>query len=258
MWYDYSSMDDKTAKKITSIRLQLHIPVEGFQDEKEALSWYREHYQQAKGKPFYGSLGYRFSDPTLRCIDFDYEYDDATRRFSIASISPIDKQVPLDQHVMSLAQILRLDALNAPALRLIVLMGRVKERLPEIAVHIFAALGTFHLLVQSPGMVPEEQRKQLLDNLKLPSANIVIGYWQKRKRQKIGLYLQVYRAYFDWVYEKKQRQEKGEKVSNKGYLVWIAKRLVENYGWKLQPSSYTVKRYLDRAKELWDMPILNF
>jgi hypothetical protein len=245
-------MDIKTAKKITSIRLQLHIPAEGFQDEKQSLAWYKQHYQQAKGSPFLGDLGYRF-DLTRRSLMPDFEYDDVTGHFSISSVPPIDGDVPFDQHILSLAQSMKIDHYNAPALRLIVLMGRVHERMPEIPNWILISLGSFRLLAQSPGAVSEKEKEHLLDASKPMSGNLIIGYWQKRKRKKIGSYLQVFMAYSNWIYEKRQRQNRGEKVSKKGYLVWIAKRLVDNYGWKSQPSSYTVKRYLDRARVLWDM-----
>jgi hypothetical protein len=146
-----------------------------------------------------------------------------------------------------------IDIYIAPALRLILLVGKLQERLPEIPNYIFATVGSFHLLMQSPRALPEEQRAQLLDDLRQPEASSIIGYWQKRKHQKIGLYLQVYMAYSSWVSDKRQREKRGEKVSQKGYLVWIARRLVEDYGWKSQPRSYTVKRYLDRAQELWGL-----
>jgi len=236
--------------KIISIRRQFNIPVDGFRDEREALAWYKQHYQQVKGEPFQQGFGFRF-DITGRVLELDYEYDDASQRFSMSSIPPIDKEVPFDQSVLSIALDMGMDVYLAPALRLTVLAGRVQEQLPEIPTYTFAALGSFRLLVQSPGVLSGEQRAQLLDDLRPPSSSLIIGYWVKRKRQKIGLYLQVSWAYSDWIHEKRQRQKKGEKVSKKGYLVWIAKRLVKNYGWKLQPNSYTVKRYLDRASELW-------
>ena len=197
-------------------------------------------------------FGYRF-DLTRRCLIPDFEYDDVTGHFSISSIPSIDEEVPFDQHILSLAQSIKLDSYNAPALRLIVLMGRVHEPMPEIPTWILVGLGAFRLLAQSPEAILEKQKEHLLDASKPISGSLIIGYWQKRKRQKIGLYLQVFMAYSAWIYEKRQRQKRGEKVSRKGYLVWIAKRLVKNYGWKSQPSSYTVKRYLDRASDLWDM-----
>ena len=243
-------MDNKTAKKVTSIRLQLHIPVEGFQDEQQSLVWYKQHYQRAKGRPFHGGLGYRF-DFTRRCLVPVFENDDVTRHFSISYIPPIDEEIPFDQHILSLAQSIKFDPYNIPALRLIVLMGRVHERMPEIANWILVSLGAFRLLAQSPEAISERQKEYLLDASNPISGSLIIGYWQKRKRQKVGLYLQVFMAYSEWISEKRQRQKSGEKVSKKGYLVWIAKKLVKNYGWKSQPSSYTVKRYLDRASDLW-------
>jgi hypothetical protein len=248
--YNFIKMSAETAK-IISIRRQFNIPVDGYRDERQALDWYKQHYQQAKGKPFQQGFGFRF-DMTRRVLELDYEYDYAGQRFSMSFIPPIDKEVPFDQSVLSFAQSIGIDVFIAPAFRLIVLVGKVRERLPEITTYTFATVGSFRLLVQSPRVLSEEQRAKLLDDLRHPSASLIIGYWKKRRRQKIGLYLQVFMAYSEWIYEKRQRQKRWGKVSKKGYLVWIAKRLVNNYSWKSQPSSYTVKRYLDRARELWD------
>jgi hypothetical protein len=246
-------MGAETAK-IASIRQQFNIPINGFQDEKEALDWYKQHYQRAKGKPFQQGFGFHF-DITRRTLELDCQYDYASQRFSVSFVPPIDKEVPFDQSVLSLALSMGIDVYIAPALRLIVLVGKLQERLPEIQTYIFATVGSFRLLMQSPRALSEEQRAQLLDDLRQLEASSIIGYWQKRKHQKMGLYLQVYMAYSAWFSEKRQRERRGEKVSKKGYLVWIARRLVEDYGWKSQPSSYTIKRYLDRAHEFCDFSI---
>ena len=238
--------------KIVSMRRQFNIPINGFRDEKEALDWYKQHYQRAKGKPFQQGFGFRF-DITRRILELDYQYDYASQRFSVSFVPPIDKEVPFDQSVLSFALNMGIDIYIAPALRLILLVGKLQERLPEIPTYIFATAGSFRLLMQSPRALSEEQRAQLLDDLRQLEASSITGYWQKRKHQKIGLYLQVYMAYSSWVSDKRQREKRGERVSKKGYLVWIARRLVEDYGWKSQPSSYTVKRYLDRARELWGL-----
>lgn len=243
-------MGNETAKIITSIREKFSIPANGFKNEEEALDWYRRYYQGAKGKPFRYGFGFRF-DITKRILEFDYKYDDANRQFTIGFIPPIDRHVPFDQSVLLLAQADGLNVFLAPALRLVVLVGSIQEQLPEIPSYAFVQLGSFRLLVQSPEALSNEQRRKLLDDLKPPQASQITGYWVKRKRQKIGRYLEVLRAYYDWIDEKRERQKKGIKVSKKGYLVWMAERLVKFYGWQLKPSSYTVKRYLDRATELW-------
>jgi|GEM_PF-2661792 len=245
-----------TAKiKMNNIRQRFDIPIDGFRDEKEALVWYRQHYEQAKRKPLSGSLGYHF-DFTRRTLDLDYEYDYLTRHFSIASVLPIDKEVPFDREVWLLGGIIGLDAYLMPALRLVVLVGKIQESLPSISEYMFVPLGSFRLLVQAPGALSDEQRRRLLDELITPETNIVIGFGRIRKNQKIGLYFDVFGAYADWIGETRQREERGEKVSRKGYLISIAKRLVRNYGWQSQPSSYTVKRYLDRASDFFNFPDL--
>ena len=86
------------------------------------------------------------------------------------------------------------------------------------------------------------------------STGINQGYLGERKNRNIPRYFDVYRAYGDWVEMKREKEHKGSKVSRKGYLKWIAQRLVEEYGWESIPTSYTVLRYLKRAKKVWDFP----
>ncbi len=67
-------------------------------------------------------------------------------------------------------------------------------------------------------------------------------------------YLDVSLAYGDWIEMKRAKKREETIVSRKGYLKWIAKRLVDEYGWDSTPNSYTVCRYLDRARNIWSMP----
>jgi len=214
------------------------------------LDWYKQHYQKAKGEPFRGRFGYRFNPPR-NSLDLDYTYDYVTGLFSITSVPPLDYKVPLDKCILSLANSARIDVYSAPALRLVVLIGRVQDSLPYIANYVFAPIGTFRLLAQSPQVLDNERRKQLLDDLRRPSPGIFQGYFESRKRQKMRLYWQVIQACLDWICDRRERIRLGKKAPKKGYLQWIAKKLVKDYGWKSQPESYTVLRYLDRARELW-------
>lgn len=243
----------KIQQRIEQIRLKFGIPLGGFENEKQGLEWYTRHYEEAKGKPFSGRLGYRFADFRRTSLEFDYEYDQG--RFSVSFVPPIDQQVPFDREILLLGGSARIDFYLMPALRLLVLVRSPLEFLPYIARYIFVPLGAFRLLMQPPGLLSEKQRGQLLDDLNNPETNRQIGFGRKNYRN-YDRYQEVYCAYAEWVREKTQREQKGEIVSRKGYLVWIAKRLKNNYKWNSQPSSYTVKRYLDRGVEYFNFPKL--
>jgi hypothetical protein len=86
------------------------------------------------------------------------------------------------------------------------------------------------------------------------STGIIQGYPGERKNKNMPRYFDVYRAYGDWVEMKREKERKGTIVSRKGYLKWIAQRLVNEYGWESIPTSYTVLRYLERATKVWGSP----
>ncbi len=239
--------------KIISIRHELGIPEDGFPDESTALEWYREHYKEAKGTPLRGGFGYRFEE-TGRSIEFDYEYDYDSGKFSLNSIPSIDKKIPLDKHALSLARNGGIDLVNAPALRLPILVGYPKEFLPLIPSYISAAMGGARLLMHPPSVVTDEMRRRILDEPGPFSTGISQGYLGERENKNIPRYFDVYRAYGDWIAMKRQKKREGATVSRKGYLKWIAKRLVQEYDWESTPSSYTVCRYLKRAKKVWGFP----
>jgi len=239
--------------KIISIRQELGVPEDGFPDESTALEWYRKHYKEAKGTTLRGGFGYRFEE-TGRSIEFDYEYDYDSGRFSLNFIPPIDKKVPLDKHALSLARDGGIDLVNAPALRLPILVGYPKESLPLIPSYISADMGGARLLMHPPSVVTDEMRRRILDEPGPFSTGISQGYLGERENKNIPRYFDVYRAYGDWIAMKRQKKREGATVSRKGYLKWIAKRLVQEYDWESTPSSYTVCRYLKRAKKVWGFP----
>ena len=236
--------------KIILIRQELGIPEDGFPNESTALEWYREHYQEAKGTTLRGGFGYRFEE-TGRSIEFDYEYDYDSGKFSLNFIPPIDKKVPLDKHARSLARDGGIDLVNAPALRLPILVGYPKESLPLIPSYISASMGAARVLMQPPSVVTGEMRRQILDEPGPFSTNINQVYLGERKNKNMPRYFDVYRAYGDWIAMKREKERKGTIVSRKGYLQWMGKRLVKEYDWESIPSSYTVCRYLDRARKVW-------
>jgi len=237
--------------KIISIRQELGIPEDGFPDESTALEWYRAHYKEAKGTPLRGGFGYRLEEAGQRIIQFDYEYDYDSGKFSLNFIPPIDKKVPLDKHARSLARDSGIDLVNAPALRLPILVGYPKESLPLIPSYVSAAMGAARVLLHPPSVVTDEMRRRILDEPGPFSTGINQGYLGERKNKNMPQYFDVYRAYRDWVEMKREKERKGTIVSRKGYLKWIAQRLVKEYGWESIPTSYTVLRYLERATKVW-------
>ena len=239
--------------KILSIRHELGIPANGFPNESEALDWYRDHYEKAKGIPLKCGFGYRFEE-FRRSIQFDYEYDYDSGKFSLNFIPPIDKQVPLDKHALSLARDGGIDPVNAPALRIVILVRTPNSTLPLIPSYISAAMGAARVLMHPPSIISNELRRQILDEPGPFSTGINQGYLGERKNKNMPRYFDVYRAYGDWVEMKREKERKGTKVSRKGYLKWIAQRLVKEYGWESIPTSYTVLRYLERATKVWGSP----
>ncbi len=246
-------MDIDITAKIIAIRKDLGIPEEGFEDEAHALDWYKAHYEEAKGIPFQGGFGYRFDKP-IGNIEFDYDYDHASGRFTISSIPQIDKQVPLDVYADSLAWDGGIDPINAPALRLTILVGPILGQLPHIPSYITASMGAARLLMHPPALLSDEMRRRILDDPGTFSTGITQGYLGDRQRKNIPQYLDVSMAYGDWVAMKRQKKRERTIVSKKGYLKWIAKRLVDEYGWDSIPNSYTVCRYLERARNIWSIP----
>ncbi|MFC2045556.1 hypothetical protein ACFLUH_02645 [Chloroflexota bacterium] len=244
-------MDTKIIANIVSIRKDLGIPEEGFKNEANALDWYKTHYHKAKEIPFEGSFGYHFG-VTGNIIEFDFNYDDRNKNISINFIPPIDKQVPLDNHAISLARGAGIDVVSAPALRLVILIGPPIEELPNIPSYLAANIGNTRLFMHLPSVVSEEMRNRILDEAGNYSTGISQGYLGDRQRKNLPLYFDVLKAYSDWVEMKREKEREGIKVSSRGYLKWIAKRLVSKYDWDNPPSSYTVCRYLERAKKIWN------
>ncbi len=242
--------------KIVSIRQELGIPASGFPNESKALEWYRDHYEKAKGIPLKCGFGYRF-EKFGRSIEFNYEYDYDSGRLSLNFIPPIDKQVPLDKHALSLARDGGIDLVNAPALRIVILVRTPNSTLPLIPSYISAAMGAARVLMHPPSVVSDHLRRKILDESGAFSTGINEGYLGERENKNMPRYFDVYRAYGNWVEMKREKGRKGTIVSRKGYLKWIAQRLVKEYGWESIPTSYTVLRYLQRATKVWGSPFID-
>jgi len=115
-------------------------------------------------------------------------------------------------------------------------------------------MGAARVLMHPPAVVTDKLRRQILDESGPFSTGINQGYLGERENKNIPRYFDVYRAYGDWVEIKRDKERKGTIVSRKGYLKWIARHLVKEYGWESIPSSYTVCRYLERSRKIWGSP----
>ncbi len=112
-------------------------------------------------------------------------------------------------------------------------------------------MGGARLLMHAPLVLSDEMRRRILDEPGPFSTGINQAYLGERKNKKLPRYFDVYRAYNDWIAMKKNKERKGTTIVRKGYLKWIANRLVKEYGWESIPSSYTVCRYLQRSRKVW-------
>jgi hypothetical protein len=240
---------------IIDIRKRLGIPEEGLPGEKEALAWYSEHFKQAKGIEFKGSFGFHYQ-PFQGMFEFDYR--SSPGKFSISVPYPIDDDIPLDKEVVTLAKELNLPDWVAPALRLMLLVGELPEKLelrfPE---YLFAPLGGYRILVhpvEKLGLRPWRKIGEMMgllpgerDMREVPG--IITSYGSERENKKMWLYWQTFLAYMEAIGERRKRGQKGKK----GLLLEAAKILEKKYGWEYFPDSYTVRRYLDRAEKRWQV-----
>jgi hypothetical protein len=238
-------------------RKRLGIPEEGLPGEKEALAWYREHFKQAKGVKFKGSFGFHYQ-PFQGMFEFDFQ--SSLDKFAISIPSPLDPEVPLDKEVITLAKELDIPAWAAPALRLVLLVGDLPEelelRFPE---YLIVPLGGFRVLVHPAGGLSLRPWRKIGEVMGLLPAEIdmwqvpgvITSYGSRRRSKKEELYWQTLLAYMEAIGERRKRGQKGKR----GLLVETAKILVKKYGWKYEHDSYTIRRYLDRAKKIWHISI---
>lgn len=119
-------------------------------------------------------------------------------------------EVPLDKEVIILAKELNLPDWVAPALRLMLLIGELPEKL----------------------------------ELRLPEY-LIAPFGSQRGNEKKWLYWQTFLAYMEAIGERRMKKKKGKR----GLLLEAAKILEKKYGWDYFPDSYTVRRYLDRAEK---------
>lgn len=247
----------KTA--IVGVREHLGIPEEGLPGEKEALAWYGEHFKQAKGVEFKGSFGFQYK-PFQGMFKFDYQ--SSLDKFSISAPSALDQEVPLDKEVISLAKKLNMPDLAAPALRLVLLVGRLPDELElRFPQYLIAPLGGFRVLVHPVGDLSLRPWRKIGEMMGLLPGKadvrevpgIITAYGSRRKNKKEGLYWQTLLAYMEAIGERRMKKRRGERVKGGkwGLLVETAEILENKYGWEDLPGSYTVRRYLDRAEKIW-------
>ena len=241
----------KTA--IIKTRKRLGIPDEGLPSKRGALNWYRKHFYGAKGVEFEGSFGFHYY-PFQGLFEFDYQ--SSPDKFSISIPDPLDPEVPLDHEVVSLAKELNMPDWAAPALRLVLLVGELPERLEfMIPDQLIAPLGGFRVLVHPIGSVSLRRWRKTgemmgllpgkIDMWKVPGT--ITSYNPKRKNKKEWLYWQTLLAYHNAIGQRRERGQKGKRK----LLVETAKILEKKYGWEYEYDSYTIRRYLDRAEKIW-------
>lgn len=238
---------------IIRVRKRLGIPDEGLSGEKEALAWYNEHFKQAKGVKFKGSLGFHYQ-PFQSLFEFDYQ--SGPDKFSISIPYPLDHEVPLDREAITLARELNMPDWAAPALRLVLLVGKLPEKLEfRLPDHLIAPLGGCRVLLHPIDNVSLRRWRKTgemmglltgkVDMWKVPG--IITSYGSKRKNKKEPLYWLTLFAYRAAIEARRKRGQKGKR----GLLVETAKILERKYGWEYEHDSYTIRRYLDRAEKIW-------
>jgi len=190
----------------------------------------------------------------------NFEYEAGSDFLRVHSPQPLDDEVPLDKEVITLAKELNMPDWAAPVLRVVLLVGKLPEKLElKLPDHLIAPLGGFRVLVHPIGSVSLRRWRETgemmgllpgkIDMWKVPGT--ITSYNPKRKNKKEWLYWQTLLAYHDAVGQRRGRRQKGKK----GLLVETAKILEKEYGWEYFPDSYTVRRYLDRAEKLWHISI---
>jgi len=239
------------------VRERLKIPEAGFPDGKDALRWYKDHFEEAKATKFRGSFGFRYN-PMRNMLDF--EYKDSHKGLWIAAPAPLDLQVPLDREAAAIASNAKLPEWAAPALRLVLLIGQLPEKLELLIPHRFIApLGNFRVLVhpstststrqwsnsgEMMGLLPSK-----VDMWQVPGNMTTYGKERQNNRQnkRHELYWQVLMAYRDAISERRMHGKKGKwrLLKETGQI------LKDRYGWDTPADSYTVRRYLDRAEKIW-------
>jgi hypothetical protein len=241
----------KTA--IMNARGNLKLPDIGFKDEVGALKWYSQHYEQAKGTALSGGFGFHY-DSFQSVLDYNYKWDGICLSYSAPAV--IDKEIPLDVEAVNIAKSSFLPTWLIPAMRLVILVGKVEEdfelRFPQ---WLAAPVGNVRALLVGPAPMPIREWRRLGEILGiLPGKSetdlaegLVQYYGSMRKNSKENLYWQTLMAY-----DKVKRARLGRGINGaRGVLKETAEMLVKEYGWRRLSDSYTIRKYLDRAKKRW-------
>ncbi len=238
---------------ISDARRRLGVPEMGMPDAKTALRWYKKHFWDATGVNFKGSFGFCYQ-PGADIIDV--EYKSSPKGIWIAAPSLIDQRIPLDREVAAIASEAKLPEWAAPALRLVVLIGELLEELELRVPHRFISpLGNWRVLVHPASNVSKKDWRETGEMLGVLPGEVdmwqvpgtITIYEKKRHNAMRQLYQQTMLAYHEAIAERRKRNKKGRW----GILKETARLLNENYGWKYEEDSYTIRRFLDRAEKLW-------
>lgn len=222
-------------------------------DAKTALHWYKEHFRKATGASFKGAFGFSYQPESGI---FDIEYKSGPKGIWIAAPSLIDERIPLDREVVAIASEAKLPEWATPAVRLVVLIGELPEKLELQVPHRFISpLGNWRVLVHPAKNVSTRDWRETgemlgvlpgeVDMWRVPGTITI--YERKRKNAKHQLYQQTLLAYNEAIAERRRRNKKG----TWGLLKETARILKGNYGWEYVEDSYTIRRFLDRAEKLW-------
>lgn len=238
---------------IIEARQRLDIPEDGFPIKALALMWYRDHYKRVTGKQFKRNFGFQY-DYSSQIVDF--EYDLGLDSIKIYIPAPLDATIPLDKEALSLANKENVPSWAAPVFRLVILVGELPE-MTEIRIpsHLASTQWDLRILIHPAEELSLRSWRRVGQALGLlegtvRQANIACTtttYSPKRENSMEDLYLQTLWAYLTAVEERRKRGLKGKK----GLLKETSQILQDRYGWKYLESSYTIRRYLDRAERLW-------
>ena len=260
-------MQQLTAKNILDIRRNICIPLDGFQTYQEALDWHKKHFRIHKGRVFEYQLGYKF-DYTGRSLEYDFIQN--TKGISFSAIPELDNDVPLDKSIADLIESSDIEEWKGPAMRAIVLMGQSISSggIPPIPEWLSVEISGFRLLLSMNDLKSLREWRKLGERSgflksgeekKETSGSLIIGYGSSRRwGVKEKQYWDVFCAYRDVLDDRIEAKLEGKPQKGKrGLNIEIGDKLIEIYKWnKYDIDSYTISRYLKRAKTRWYASIL--
>jgi len=250
-------MIHKTA--ILNIRRLLGVPVLGFSNQMQAMEWFRKHYKTHRGKNWEGSFGFNYY-PERGLLEYQYELGKKNISFNFPE--PIDREIPLDRETIKLARQEGIPVCYAPAFRLVILIGLPPDEfnllIPD---KLMGTIGDCSFVFNCSNVESLRSWRAVGEMLGLlysrnritKTPGITTTYYEARKNKKLLLYFQTLMVYIDALYNRQTNNTFGRY----GLLKDTAKILSDQYGWDQEPDTYTVRRYLDRARSHWRLDIVD-